>query len=577
MNSYEDGGLLVIDISDDPINGDSRAYSEITYSEAEENIVVPQNSLLTQAGSFEQNTTIENLPNFSWAYDVLKPTGSYNTGRLNSGLGFDRSINNLSLFKTVGRNSEEISTKKSSNSSGELLGTDRKFLVVDPKISKKIEMGIRENDAVSVGYEVCEDAENEIYPIIDRELTGYEVDVPELLSSLYSDIDIMDRDNLFRYVGALISYGFGVEARQVLDVYAGGGSGVYREISFLVDGDQTGGDAINLYLHCDDSMRFWSVLSRPSGYDANDNELYALKRIMNELSAPLFFALAPRIAEILENSGELDALYALQDRLVSLDGHESSFGSSLDTRMIDGSIAVDPSSVFVARNDDYSVEKLVNLIDIHLLEGKFVSDQTISYTESLWPEYRQEEIGPKLGTSLVKAYISRSQNNNAVEFINENSIYMGDALEEILPFLMDSIVSVENDEDFIVPFLNLERNLLPEKLDDMLINRLSSMGVLEIFNYMDHNTEVAKTPGAVKGRAGVLAYEEIGESVISAGSSPSVLDGEMSSDSRFDGSEGGGAYILGDKSVNIDINYLSEELQVIRRFVSDLEGELHYE
>lgn len=239
-----------------------------------------------------------------------------------------------------------------------------------------------------------------------------------LRSGLAGEFDRADRDAILRLARFYLHFGFGAEARQVLDMSPGVADehGLLHDMADIVDrGHARDGSQLHGYLECDAPAALWAVLSHrdlPADRPIRTDEIV---RAFNTLPQHLRRHLGPFLLERFAESGHKGAAEKIL-RILDRSEETRSSDSEIARLGMNGTASTDASNEpvldrIVQESDSTSPAALVQLIDFKLRE-----QEPVSYDiAQLAGAYAQEHGAHQMGGDLVRVYVLALASSGAFE------------------------------------------------------------------------------------------------------------------------------------------------------------------
>lgn len=194
-------------------------------------------------------------------------------------------------------------------------------------------------------------------------------------SDLYGEFDLPESESIMRSVRQLLYLGFGVEARQHLDMLGdqtvGEDVALYRSMARLVDGETDPQTPFATMLECDGPAALWAALAHdrlPSGPDVNRD---AILQGFLTLPAHLRRHLGPALAEKFLARDDTEAVRIIRDAMERTPDADPGSVALLDAKTQlhagDAGAAQIHAEAAVALDGDRA-DSLVALVEAHFLK-----------------------------------------------------------------------------------------------------------------------------------------------------------------------------------------------------------------
>lgn len=248
--------------------------------------------------------------------------------------------------------------------------------------------------------------------LVDLAAWGQDLKPSELLvaarSDLYGEFDLPNSGSVLRSVRQLLYLGFGVEARQHLDMLgvdaAGEEAALYRSMSRLVDGETDPQTPFARMLECEGPAAMWAALAHdrlPSGPGLNRD---AILQTFLALPAHLRRHLGPVLAEKLLARDDTEAVRIIRDAMQRSSDADPGSVALLDakTRLQEGDLAAAQALAekAVALDGDRA-ESLVALVETHFRKLQPLEPEIAEALMSI----RRETEGNDAGSAVERAMI----------------------------------------------------------------------------------------------------------------------------------------------------------------------------
>ncbi len=286
---------------------------------------------------------------------------------------------------------------------------------------------LREQDGqefVSIGADPC-------VPDRSLDLAGWAgaddtaSDLAKLRAALYGEFDRIDDGAVTSYAKALLHYGFGAEARQVLALLAKPADPVLQSLTWLVDGERDPVQKFTGQLDCSGRAAFWALLSvsekSQDGSVRAPVNPSAFLATFEELPQPLRRHLGPRAADRLVALGETDLAEDLLRRLERSEGNTTAeialTRAKLDLR--NGNTGSARTNLENARGSEAALQpaRVIAEIDVALADETSVPDGLVDLSAAFAEELQGTEDGTSAWAAHVRALIANSDFDTAFDMI----------------------------------------------------------------------------------------------------------------------------------------------------------------
>jgi hypothetical protein len=244
-------------------------------------------------------------------------------------------------------------------------------------------------------------------------------------TAILGEFDRVDPEKLAASVRYMIAYGFGAEARQMLDAFAQPSpipaetADVLRAMASIVDGESGGAAAVMAsQLACPSPAALWGALAQPSLPRDADYDPAAILRGFEALPTGLRRSLGPDLASRFLEIGDDDLVAALRRSIARIDLPDDAAselareaGTLLDARVEAAGGREDVSEqrlAEVARLDGpLAPEAVADLLESVLARGGVPDDALVASATAMATELRGSPIAPRLRRAEILAHVAR--------------------------------------------------------------------------------------------------------------------------------------------------------------------------
>ena len=229
-----------------------------------------------------------------------------------------------------------------------------------------------------------------------------------LRSSLYQEFDHVDRNTVMALVKTYLYFGFGAEARVMLDLLPEGTRHVdtYRTMSVLLDGGQvTTPHPFSGQQGCDSDSAFWAALADGSIKDNANTEM--IQQTLARMPVHLRVHLGPEVSRLFSDLGDQHMASAAL-RSVDRTGVEEVPDINLAQAAIadlagDSETMAEELKEELAERTENAPRALIDLIKLSFKERKALSPDLPDLVASYELESRDGELGADLRLAEVMA------------------------------------------------------------------------------------------------------------------------------------------------------------------------------
>jgi hypothetical protein len=289
-------------------------------------------------------------------------------------------------------------------------------------------------------------------------------------AALLGEFDRVSDAALETAVQYQIAYGFGAEARQLLDSFlsASGLSDdrarILRALSHIVDGE-TGAqtDALSDQLGCPTRASIWGALARPNLQPDADYSREAVLKAFEELPTGLRRGLGPHLASRFLEIGDMETVSALRRSIARIDlptdaaseiAREA--GTFLEAR-IEASVgdhaAAEARLAEVARLDgQLAKEAVADLVESILERGGIPDESLVASAAAMAFEFRGSEVGQRLRRGEILSLVLREDFGSAFAELRravDRAELPSDTMAEIATHYVETLTARATDRAFL--------------------------------------------------------------------------------------------------------------------------------
>lgn len=325
-----------------------------------------------------------------------------------------------------------------------------------------------------------------------------------LRARLLGEFDIPDRRAALALARLYIFFGFGAEARQVLDEFIEPQAAdpvLYAMAAILEETDPGPTAALSGQMTCAPAVALWSALSSPEIPTDAPLDGDAILQGLSALPAHLRAWLGPGLARRLHTAG-----YGRESAGVRRILNRGTATATPEARLLEAEIALADGQTgpaeatlgeIVAGNASPAPEALVRLIDARLQRGAEISYETAQLAGAYALEYR----GQPLGAALAEAYLAALAVSGAFdEAFTEFGRVLGDkgtGRAEIRARLSGILAARATDYDFLHHVLAGSVSA-PDAVDPEIANSIAD----RLLGLGFHSRAAAYVAAAAAGDAG---------------------------------------------------------------------------
>lgn len=272
-------------------------------------------------------------------------------------------------------------------------------------------------------------------------------------SGLFGEFDKVDQRAVRSYARSLLYFGFGAEARNVLQIDAEVQSNLLNSLSYLVDGemDPTGWFVKQAY--CDGYAAFWSAMSGGVKKEDTDYNSPAILRGFESLPAHLRDHLGPLLAERLSEAGKTDLARDVLRRLARLHGGatDSLTLSSAQIDLLEGNYADAEQALnsIGSLPESAAPAAITAAVQIAHATDKPVPQEMVELTAAYASELRDSEEGPNLWKSLVRSQMLNGKYTESMEVLRDSEGISTEMIHGMSREVFASLTQNASDIEFL--------------------------------------------------------------------------------------------------------------------------------
>lgn len=255
---------------------------------------------------------------------------------------------------------------------------------------------------------------------------GSENDINQVLAArrgaVFQEFDRINAKALVDYAKALLYYGFGAEARAVLDLGHDPEDAHLVGLSHLIDGE---GDPTGLFkdqLTCEGRAALWSVLALTDFRGAQSVDQAAVLRSFETLPPHLREHLGPKLSRNLSGAGYPEVARDVLRRLERMTGEETdsiALGKAqLDLEKGDLTAAGARLRGLTMEGGLETPEAVAVSIEVAEAAGKPVPKRLVDLSEAYSVEFRNSEEGSKMWRSHMRSLVLNGEFDRVFETLD---------------------------------------------------------------------------------------------------------------------------------------------------------------
>lgn len=239
-------------------------------------------------------------------------------------------------------------------------------------------------------------------------------------TALFGEFDRIDSEAALTLARSYLYFGFGAEARQVLNL----SPGLARDNRLLLDiadimdhGRPQWPEMLEAYRECRTDIALWSILAQTEARGATPLPATSALRTLNKLPEHLRRLLAPQLSRRLLAHGNHEAAAAALRSLERLPDGLSGKATLAQAHVELEQGKIDEGTVklesVVDENVEESPEALIALINTRIKTGQAISVETAELVEAYAQEHRGSPVGVELRRTHFMALVKSGQFDRA--------------------------------------------------------------------------------------------------------------------------------------------------------------------
>jgi tetratricopeptide (TPR) repeat protein len=231
----------------------------------------------------------------------------------------------------------------------------------------------------------------------------------ELRSQLGGEIVEVETTIALQLVRHYIAFGFGAEARSILDLVDETPSAKWLRPMADIVSEKVSDSTMDFsrFASCKSAIAMWAFLAADKDTLSQPIDAGTILRAFNDLTEPLQDILAPRLGSALLALGEEDAAQAVlrlaQRRTTPSTANLDHLGAQIHERSGEHDEAKEKLVRSVQSDAPISPIALAELIENEVRLGRTVDKGTVDLLASYYQQYRRDDIAPRLLTVLILA------------------------------------------------------------------------------------------------------------------------------------------------------------------------------
>lgn len=319
-------------------------------------------------------------------------------------------------------------------------------------------------------------------------------DIGSLRQDVIDAAGALDSDALTDLARAYLHFGFGAEARQVLE-FASEDSSTHRilgHLADLIDGLPVVADQFSGQSGCLTPVALWSALAMGSIANRTQEERTAIETAFRVLPPGPRQAIGPRLAALFLAEGHPGSAAAILERTpAQASGNDEALAVESDILRDAASAAAarDVLLTAIRSGSRASAGTMVRLVDATLAAGLPVEPWMTETLAALRFEYRDSAIGELLTATELNALVAAGRFSEADDLLAETGLAMGEAARNRHRMgLALALTERASDGEFLDLAFRMSGELPPGAAANAVAGRLIGLG------FPDVALEILATP-----------------------------------------------------------------------------------
>jgi hypothetical protein len=293
---------------------------------------------------------------------------------------------------------------------------------------------------------------------------GLPVGMGRVYRTLFGEFDAINPQAVQDLARVYIHYGFGAEARQILDLSGAGDAAtqLLGELAELVDQRPLPeGALLHRAVACGEPAVFWALLARPEIDPGLVFDHAALQRSFAALPAGLRETLGPGLVRKLEAVGHVGTARHLQRMIepVGTDKPGTAPATKGDT---------DPLAALGGINSIQAAEALARDIEAALLRGEPVTRDQAELAGAYALELRDDALGDRLATAHVAALAASGAFEAAADEFDRLAVFVKQPVVRTMAESVLRELTLSADDITFLRYVLSDHFLSPEAMPDAL-------------------------------------------------------------------------------------------------------------
>lgn len=329
---------------------------------------------------------------------------------------------------------------------------------------------------------------------LDVATWGRQASLPEQLGVLYpglvGEFDTINADVVRELAQLYIYFGFGLEARQVLNLAPTKDQDILLEMAWLVDDPDNAPTAPRLseLLECSGRSAFWAALAHEVIPEDRLLDHQAILQTFTELPNHLRQHLGPALARKLLVAKHRETSDMILRQLAPADQTATAGETMARAELALAQGDIDTADLklgqSMARNELHSAEALVKLIDTRLSRNKPITYDTAQLAGAIFQENRGTHLGQRLGrVYLLALAASQSYREAFTEFDRIVSDLPPETITDTRAGMLRLLLLQADDAEFLRQVFNEQKPSfasISADLGEQIAGRVFTLGFADL-------------------------------------------------------------------------------------------------
>ncbi|MGR3368694.1 MAG: hypothetical protein ACU0CR_11435 [Sagittula sp.] len=272
-------------------------------------------------------------------------------------------------------------------------------------------------------------------------------------SALFGEFDRIDQSALKSYARSLLHYGFGAEAKVILEMSEGKPDALMTSLSFLVDGRPDPGRFFAGQESCAGAAALWAVLSTQNLSSSAHLETDLILQSFEALPKHLKEHLGPLLAERLTGAGFTDAareVYVRMERAFGSESDRVALGrANMDLK--DGNLAEAETRLkpLSENGTPQTPEAIKARISLAEAQNELLPERIVELADAYANEYRNTDQGAVLWQAHIRSLLQNGAFDQAFTAMDDAKGIPDDIQAETRELAFHQLVNRAEDLTFL--------------------------------------------------------------------------------------------------------------------------------